>query len=68
MAQRNSLAGPGAINQQAINSHITGALGEWIQLGNFQQINNNNNHNYGFSGQNSSFITNQLRIKVELDK
>lgn len=68
MAQRNSLAGSDTINQQAINSHITGALGEWIQLGNFQQINNNNNHNYGYSAQSSNLITNQLRIKVELDK
>ncbi|MFD1260149.1 secretin N-terminal domain-containing protein [Entomomonas asaccharolytica] len=56
----------GNINQQAINTRVSGALGSWISIGSLQDSNNYNSQGITGYSQRSGVSNTAIRLKVDL--
>lgn len=54
------------INQQTINTRVSGTLGSWITIGALQDNTTNNSQGYTHYSQSSGYSNNNIRIKVDL--
>lgn len=56
----------GNINQQAINTRVSGQLGEWITIGSLQDSSNQNSRGIASYSQGSASSNTLIRLKVDL--
>lgn len=56
----------GNINQQGMNTRVSGQLGQWITIGSLQDSSNQNSRGLGSYSQSSGVSNTLLRVKVDL--